>query len=99
MECVDGILTKSSTERDAQADGVAPATGTTAPVEEQMDEGVFPISGDDLWRFFDGVYTPRRVFDADSPEGAAFWAAMALLPAATRLMELLSEPLTLDDIK
>ena len=52
MECGDGILTKSSTERDAQADGVAPATGTTDPVEKQMDEGVCPISGDDLWRFF-----------------------------------------------
>ena len=99
MECVDGILTKSSTERDAQTDGVAPATGTTAPVEKQMDEGVCPISGDDLWRFFDGVYTQRHVFDVDAPEGAAFRAAMAFLPAATRLTTLLSEPLTLDDIK
>ena len=64
-----------------------------------MDEGVCPISGDDLWRFFDGVNTPRNVFDADAPEGAAVRAAIARLPAATRLTELLSEPLTLDDIK
>ena len=98
-ECVDGILAKAGTERDARADGVAPATGTTTLAEEQVDEGVCPISSDDLWRFFDGVNTPRHVFDADAPEGGAFRAAMARLPAATRLTELLSEPPTLDDIE
>ena len=79
-----GRYTDQVQYRERRTSGwLAPATGTTAPVEEQMDEGVCPISGDDLWRFFDGVNTPRHLFDADAPEGGAFRAAMARLPAAT----------------
>ncbi|RMX62681.1 hypothetical protein DD238_007980 [Peronospora effusa] len=98
-ECVDDILTKACTERAARAGGVTPETGPTTRDEEQVDDGVCPISSDDLWRFFDGVNTPRHAFDAEAPDGAAFRAAMARLPAATRLTELLSEPPTFDDIE
>ncbi|CAI5709493.1 unnamed protein product [Peronospora farinosa] len=98
-ECVDDILAMACTERAARAGSVTPETGPTTPDEEQVDDGVCPISSDDLWRFFDGVNTPRHVFDAEAPDGAVFRAAMDRLPAATRLTELLSEPPTFDDIE
>ncbi|CAI5733083.1 unnamed protein product [Peronospora farinosa] len=98
-ECVDDILAMACTERAARAGSVTPETGPTTPDEEQLDDGVCPISSDDLWRFFDGINTPRHVFDAEAPDGAVFRAAMDRLPAATRLTELLSEPPTFDDIE
>ncbi|KAE9340516.1 hypothetical protein PF008_g11062 [Phytophthora fragariae] len=104
-ECVDGILAKARTERAAAAaareSGGAAAAAARAAAdgeEQQEDAGTCPIPGAQLWRHFDQVNTPAKAFDPEAPDGEAFRAAMASLPAVTRFRGLLTEAPTADDI-
>ncbi|OWZ09524.1 reverse transcriptase [Phytophthora megakarya] len=69
------------------------------PVAADVDDGTCPIPGADLWRFFDGVNTPRQEFAPDATVGATFRSAMARLPTASKSRELLTEAPTLNNIE
>ncbi|CAI5734333.1 unnamed protein product [Peronospora destructor] len=88
--CVENIFSTHRVAEDAALDTGAATTASEA------DDGICPISSDQLWRYFDGVNTPCRGVDANAPVGTAF---MAQLPAASRLPDLLIAAPTADDIE
>ncbi|KAE9351052.1 hypothetical protein PR003_g5055, partial [Phytophthora rubi] len=100
--CVEDILAKARVTREAARstvpDGSLPA-GPATPAADSADDGTCPILGEDLWRFFDGVNSPRQEFTPDAPVGAAFRSALARLPAATRCKQLLMEAPTVDEVE
>ncbi|KAE9144590.1 hypothetical protein PF005_g33696, partial [Phytophthora fragariae] len=68
--CVDDILAKARATREAarSTDPVGgPRAGPATPTAGSADDGTCPILGEDLWRFFDGVNTPRQEFVPDAP--------------------------------
>ncbi|KAE9051033.1 hypothetical protein PF010_g33152, partial [Phytophthora fragariae] len=100
--CVDDNLAKARATREAarSTDPVGgPHAGPATPTAGSADDGTCPILGEDLWRFFDGVNTPRQEFAPDAPVGAAFRSALARLPTATRCKQLLTEAPTADEVK
>ncbi|KAE8881490.1 hypothetical protein PF003_g34466 [Phytophthora fragariae] len=100
--CVDDILAKARATREAarSTDPVGgPRAGPATPTAGSADDGTCPILGEDLWRFFDGVNTPRQEFVPDAPVGAAFRSALARLPTATRCKQLLTEAPTADEVE
>ncbi|KAH7489201.1 Retrovirus-related Pol polyprotein from type-1 retrotransposable element R2 [Phytophthora ramorum] len=91
--CVTDILAKACATREAArttASGGDPPAGPATPAAGSADDGTCPILGEELWRFFDSVNTPRQEFAPDAPVGAAFRSALARLPAATSCKELLT---------
>lgn len=77
-------------------DGAPPPSGSQLP---SSDDGLCPILSDGLWRYFDGVATPRRLFNAKTPSGAVFRDTMRRLPVERKLSELLTGPPTVGNIE